>query len=104
MATNVNLEGISGEIEKSFLADEESTNQGNKVINWLKKKRIQLKPWGKFVNTRAFSAPKDLNDAAKRIVKNVDTYQANYIIICLFLSLYCMFVKYFNYIFCICSV
>ena len=90
MATN--FENISGEIQNSLLVDEENGGKGTALANWFKKKRLQLKPWTNFVNTKTFSTPKDVNHAAKRIMKNLDSYQANYIIICLFLSLYCMFV------------
>ena len=92
MATNINLESISGEIQSSLLSDEERVSRGNAFINWIKKKRMQLRPWAEFINTKTLSKPKDVNHAGKRIVKNLDTYQANYIIICLFLSLYCMYV------------
>ena len=92
MAENVSLESIAGEIQNSLPIGEESDRKGNEFFNWIKKKRMKLKPWTEFVNTKTLSKPKDMGHAGRRIIKNLDTYQANYIIVCLFLSLYCMYV------------
>jgi len=90
MAENVSLESIAGEIQNSLPIGEESDRKGNEFFNWIKKKRMKLKPWTEFVNTKTLSKPKDMGHAGRRIIKNLDTYQANYIIVCLFLSLYCI--------------
>ena len=94
MAIHDNFEAVSGEIENSLLIDEENEEKRAAFVSWIKKKRTQLKPWTEFFNSKSFSKPKDVSQAGRRIVKNLDTYQANYVIICLILSLYCMFVHF----------
>ena len=85
----LNIEDISGEIQKS-LDDDQSDSQKSTLINWIQRRRATLRPWMEFVNTKSFSKPRDIAQVGRRIVSNVDTYQTNYIVICLFLSIYCM--------------
>ena len=88
----LNMEEISGTIQNS-LADVGKDESGSRIKQWINKRRSQLKPWTEFMNAKAFSKPKDVAQASRRIVKNLDAYQTNYIAICLFLAIYCMYVQ-----------
>lgn len=89
MAAGLNMEEISGTIQNS-LADVGKDESTSRIKQWINKRRSQLKPWTEFMNAKAFSRPKDVAQASRRIVKNLDAYQTNYIAICLFLAIYCM--------------
>ena len=94
MAAGLNMEEISGTIQNS-LADVGKDENSSRIKQWIDKRRSQLKPWTEFMNAKAFSKPKDVAQASRRIVKNLDAYQTNYIAICLFLAIYCMYVLKF---------
>lgn len=92
MAANIDLDKISGEIQTAFLEDDSSENKSRLVRakDWIKQRRSEVKPWGEFFNTRKFVRPVNASEATTRLVSNVRVYQANYLIICLMMTLYCM--------------
>ena len=92
MAANIDLDKISGEIENAFLTNDSGDNKSRilRVKDWIKQRRSEVKPWGDFFNTRKFARPVNASEASSRLVSNVSIYQANYLIICLLMTLYCM--------------
>merc|ERR1711874_749444 len=57
------------------------------VREWLAKRRANLRPVGTFFNTANFQVPPS---AGWGLVKNVDYFQSNYVLVFLILVLYCL--------------
>ena len=57
---------------------------------WLQKKRESVHPWGDFVNYQKFKVPKSIAPVGKRIIKNVDRFQNNYLFVFMGLVVFCM--------------
>lgn len=92
MAANIDLDKISGQIE-SVLSTDISEGEKSKILRlkeWFKAKRSEVKPWGDFFNTRKFIRPANASEASSRLISNVRLYQANYLIICILMTLYCI--------------
>ncbi|KAL7642678.1 UNVERIFIED_CONTAM: hypothetical protein RMT77_007243 [Armadillidium vulgare] len=60
------------------------------VREWLSSRREQLKPWTTFGSTSKFSIPRTPQKWTKRVVKNVDYFQSNYMFVSIGLILYCL--------------
>merc|ERR1739848_393065 len=60
------------------------------VKEWLAKRRENLRPVGTFFNTANFQVPPSAGRLSKRLVKNVDYFQSNYVLVFLILVLYCL--------------
>merc|ERR1712158_296917 len=60
------------------------------VREWLAKRRANLRPVGTFFNTANFQVPPSAGRLSKRLVKNVDYFQSNYVLVFLILVLYCL--------------
>merc|ERR1739842_92775 len=60
------------------------------VREWLAKRRANLRPVGTFFNTANFQLPPSAGRLSKRLVKNVDYFQSNYVLVFLILVLYCL--------------
>jgi hypothetical protein len=60
------------------------------VRDWLHKQRESVQPWTEFINTKRFKLPKSLPPAGKRIVKNIDRFQSNYLFVFLGLVAFCI--------------
>ncbi|KAL8572008.1 hypothetical protein ACOMHN_038366 [Nucella lapillus] len=57
---------------------------------WFSKTRESVKPWGEFINTKRFKMPSSVAPVPKRIVKNVEHFQGNYLFVFLGLVLFCV--------------
>ncbi|XP_078507471.1 prenylated Rab acceptor protein 1 [Lissotriton helveticus] len=57
---------------------------------WIEKRRTTIRPWGNFVDQKRFSKPKNFGELCKRMVKNVEHFQSNYVFVFLGLILYCI--------------
>ncbi|XP_014345133.1 prenylated Rab acceptor protein 1 isoform X2 [Latimeria chalumnae] len=57
---------------------------------WFDRRRSTIRPWASFVDQKRFSKPKNFGEVCKRIVKNIDHYQSNYLFVFLGLILYCI--------------
>jgi len=91
---------ISGEIDTPLLQEKNAENKA--MASWanigvagnirdvLTQQREKIKPWSEFSEQKSFSAPAGLQEWSKRIVKNVEHYQSNYIILFLLLMVYCI--------------
>merc|ERR1711990_76048 len=60
------------------------------VRDWLAKRRASLRPVGTFFNTANFQVPPSAGRLSKRLVKNIDYFQSNYVLVFLILVLYCL--------------
>merc|ERR1712062_414990 len=60
------------------------------VRDWLAKRRANLRPVGTFFNTANFQVPPSAGRLSKRLVKNIDYFQSNYVLVFLILVLYCL--------------
>merc|ERR1711997_1034337 len=96
--------GGMSELEEGLLAgeidlDEKQVDSGSGmslsvaqplVREWLAKRRANLRPVGTFFNTANFQVPPSAGRLSKRLVKNVDYFQSNYVLVFLILVLYCL--------------
>ncbi|XP_030068085.1 prenylated Rab acceptor protein 1 isoform X2 [Microcaecilia unicolor] len=57
---------------------------------WLDRRRATIRPWANFVDQRRFSRPRNFGDMCKRLVKNVEYFQSNYVFVFLGLIIYCI--------------
>merc|ERR1719167_629636 len=57
---------------------------------WLGRRRANLRPVGTFFNTSNFQIPPSAGRLSKRLIKNVDYFQSNYVCVFLVLVLYCL--------------
>merc|ERR1719429_156106 len=91
------------ELEEGLLAgqldeqDEEKAESGMSlsvaqplVREWLAKRRANLRPVGTFFNTANFQVPPSAGRLSKRLIKNIDYFQSNYVLVFLVLVLYCL--------------
>jgi len=89
---------ISGDIETPLIEQTKS----NPMASWsnisvpgnvgtiLQQQREKIRAWSEFADQKAFTAPVSMQEWTKRLVKNVEHYQANYIITFLVLMIYCV--------------
>ncbi|XP_041359350.1 prenylated Rab acceptor protein 1-like isoform X2 [Gigantopelta aegis] len=57
---------------------------------WFMKTRQSVQPWSEFVNTSKFKIPKTLSPIPKRLVKNIEHFQGNYLFVFLGLVVFCI--------------
>ncbi|XP_072912144.1 prenylated Rab acceptor protein 1 [Hemitrygon akajei] len=57
---------------------------------WIERRRLSIRPWANFVDQKRFSKPKNLGEMCKRLVKNVEYFQSNYVFVFLGLIVYCV--------------
>lgn len=81
-------EEISGNIEMAATVTPSSHVQLAK--QWLYQRKTQMKPWAEFFKSSRFSKPKTVAEAGRRVVKNLEDYQSNYILITILLFFYCV--------------
>lgn len=94
---------ISGELDSSPLIEKPSNNKPTGLMaSWsnismpgnvgtvLQQQRDKIRPWSEFADQKAFSAPVSMQEWTKRLLKNIEHYQANYIITFMLLMVYCI--------------
>merc|ERR1711923_257852 len=91
---------LSGEIDEQETSEEQPKsgmslpvplNISQPVVKeWLQKKRANLRPFGTFFNTSNFQVPPSAGRLSKRLYKNVEYFQSNYVLVFLVLVLYCL--------------
>jgi len=52
--------------------------------------RDKIRPWSEFAEQKSFGAPVSMQEWTKRLLKNIEHYQANYIITFMLLMVYCI--------------
>merc|ERR1711902_204476 len=57
---------------------------------WISKRREEIRPWTSFVKTSNFEVPASLPKVTKRLYKNIEYFQSNYVFVFLILFLYCL--------------
>jgi len=60
------------------------------LIDWLSKSRERIRPWTTFFASSNFKAPVSAQRLPRRIVKNVEYFQSNYLFVFIGLFIYCM--------------
>ncbi|KAM9114486.1 prenylated Rab acceptor protein 1 [Pangshura tecta] len=60
------------------------------AAQWLQQRRATLRPWGTFADQRRFGKPRDLGELSRRLARNVEYFQSNYVFVFLGLILYCL--------------
>ncbi|KAG5856225.1 prenylated Rab acceptor protein 1 isoform X1 [Anguilla anguilla] len=63
---------------------------GGVAKEWFDRRRKAIRPWVGFVDQRKFSKPRNFGELCQRVLRNLDSYQSNYIFIFLGLILYCI--------------
>merc|ERR1712032_1346843 len=80
-----------GEEEKQVSGSGMSLSVAQPLVReWLAKRRANLRPVGTFFNTANFQVPPSAGRLSKRLGKNVDYFQSNYVLVFLILVLYCL--------------
>merc|ERR1712111_190715 len=103
MGTKIDL---TGEIDNN--QEEDSYKEGSKSVlggmslpvpinisqpfikEWFGKRKANVRPVGTFFNTSNFQVPPSAGRLSKRLIKNVDYFQSNYVLVFLVLVLYCL--------------
>ncbi|XP_045207452.1 prenylated Rab acceptor protein 1-like isoform X2 [Mercenaria mercenaria] len=57
---------------------------------WFAKTRDGIRPWGEFINTGRFQTPKSVAPMPKRIIKNIEHFQSNYLFVFIGLVVFCI--------------
>jgi len=57
---------------------------------WFGKRRANIRPLGQFFNTSNFQVPPSAGRLTKRLYKNVEYFQSNYVMVFIVLVLYCL--------------
>ncbi len=57
---------------------------------WFQKRRENVAPWTEFVNFAKFKVPKSVAPVSKRVVKNIERFQSNYMFVFFGLVIFCM--------------
>ncbi|XP_048254106.1 prenylated Rab acceptor protein 1-like isoform X2 [Haliotis rufescens] len=60
------------------------------VREWFSKTREGVKPWGEFINTSKFRLPKTVAPIPKRVMKNIENFQGNYLFVFMGLVIFCV--------------
>lgn len=60
------------------------------IREWLAKRREEIRPWTTFAKTTNFDAPASFPRWSKRLYKNVEYFQSNYVFVFLVLFIYCL--------------
>merc|ERR1712112_447604 len=86
---------LSGEIEEEEVKEQQGSGMSLSVAqplvrDWLAKRRANLRPVGTFFNTANFQVPPSAGRLSKRLYKNVEYFQSNYVCVFLVLVLYCL--------------
>jgi len=93
---------ISGELDSSPLIEKPNNKPSGLMASWsnismpgnvgtvLQQQREKIRPWSEFADQKAFSAPVSMQEWTKRLLKNIEHYQANYIITFMLLMVYCI--------------
>merc|ERR1711890_196868 len=86
---------LSGEIEEEEVKEQQGSGMSLSaaqplVRDRLAKRRANLRPVGTFFNTANFQVPPSAGRLSKRLVKNIEFFQSNYVCVFLVLVLYCL--------------
>lgn len=57
---------------------------------WIGQRRENVRPWTTFINTSNFKVPASIPRLSKRIMKNIEYFQSNYLFVFIGLIIYCL--------------
>lgn len=57
---------------------------------WLGTRRENIRPWTTFLNSSNFKVPPSLPRLSKRILRNIEYFQSNYLFVFIGLIIYCL--------------
>lgn len=57
---------------------------------WFQRTRERVRPWAEFINTKRFKMPNTMAPLPNRIVKNIETFQGNYLFVFIGLVFFCL--------------
>ncbi|KAK0167518.1 hypothetical protein PV327_004905 [Microctonus hyperodae] len=57
---------------------------------WIQHKKAALRPWSLFINTNNIRSPPSITRLSKRIMKNIEYFQSNYLFVFIGLVIYCL--------------
>jgi len=60
------------------------------IREWITKRREEIRPWSDFFKTSHFDMPKTPAKLSKRVVKNLEHFQSNYVFVFVVLFIYCL--------------
>ncbi|XP_077985521.1 prenylated Rab acceptor protein 1-like isoform X3 [Glandiceps talaboti] len=87
---------LSGDLE---ISKNESTDEKSGMAlslsnvsakDWVQKQRDNIQPWHEFINTSKISKPKSATGLTKRVTKNLEKFQSNYLLVSIGLVIYCV--------------
>merc|ERR1711892_78774 len=90
---------LSGEIDQQDTSEQASPvmslpvplNLSQPLVKeWFAKKRANIRPLGTFFNTANFQVPPSAGRLTKRLYKNIEHFQSNYMLVFLVLVVYCL--------------
>jgi len=67
-----------------------STPAGSAAVGWVSERRQKVKPWSEFVNSKRFQPPASIPKLGRRLARNIDHFQSNYIYVFAVLIAYCL--------------
>jgi len=67
-----------------------TTPTGNAAMSWVSERRQKVKPWAEFVNSKRFQPPSSIPKLGRRLARNIDHFQSNYIYVFAVLIAYCL--------------
>ncbi|XP_026479010.1 prenylated Rab acceptor protein 1-like [Ctenocephalides felis] len=96
--TDVNID-VSGEMQSppepksgfpSFSQIQSQLGRVPNVTEFIAQRRQNIRSWSEFAQTSNFKAPASLPRLSKRIVRNIQHFQSNYLFVFIGLFLYCL--------------
>ena len=57
---------------------------------WIEHRKANVRPWSLFLNTSNIRPPPSLPRLSKRIVRNIEYFQSNYLFVFVGLVIYCL--------------
>ncbi|XP_046479753.1 prenylated Rab acceptor protein 1 [Neodiprion pinetum] len=57
---------------------------------WVQQRQANIRPWSLFLNTNNIRAPPSFSRLTKRIMRNIEYFQSNYLFVFLGLVIYCL--------------
>merc|ERR1719516_853968 len=67
-----------------------STPAGSAAMGWVSERRQKVKPWSEFVNSKRFQPPASIPKLGRRLARNIDHFQSNYMYVFAILIAYCL--------------
>lgn len=58
--------------------------------DWIEHRKANIRPWSLFLNTANIRPPPNISRLSKRIVKNIEYFQSNYLFVFIGLVIYCL--------------